>query len=128
LRFEKPQQQFKVQADALQLRQALSNLISNAIKYTPAKGAITISLKQEANRVTINVQDSGYGIQAADLPFIFDRFYRVHDDHQDEIEGNGLGLAIVKSIAERHGGQVSVESKAGQGSCFSFTLPLGSEQ
>jgi signal transduction histidine kinase/DNA-binding response OmpR family regulator len=126
LSFAKTQEQLKVQADPLQLRQALSNLIGNAIKYTPPEGTITLSLEQEAKRVTINVQDTGGGIQPADLPFIFDRFYRVRDNNQDGVEGNGLGLAIVKSIAERHGGQVSVESQPGQGSCFSFTLPLAS--
>jgi two-component system OmpR family sensor kinase len=106
----------------------LSNLIGNAIKYTPSEGAINISLQHDANRVTINVRDTGYGIAPADLPFIFDRFYRVRDDNQEGVEGNGLGLAIVKSIAERHGGQVSVESQPGQGSCFSFALPLVSGQ
>ncbi|MGC1377060.1 MAG: response regulator [Anaerolineales bacterium] len=124
LSFAKTDVPLRVQADPLQLRQALNNLIGNAIKYTPSQGAISVSLQHDANRVTINVQDTGYGIAPADLPFIFDRFYRVRDNNQESIEGNGLGLAIVKSIAERHGGSVSVESKPGQGSCFSFSLPL----
>lgn len=121
-------QQVKLRGDPLQLRQALSNLIGNAIKYTPAQGNITVSLEQTADNAVINIQDTGYGIPSADLPFVFDRFYRVREGRTEGIEGNGLGLAIVKSIAERHGGQVSVESVAGQGSCFCLTLPVGNGQ
>ena len=110
--------------DPFQLHQALSNLVSNAIKYTPAEGLITLSVKPEAKKVTVDVQDTGCGIPASDLPFIFDRFYRVNNDEHAGIEGNGLGLAIVKSIAEQHGGDVSVESEQGEGTCFTFTLPL----
>ncbi len=113
-----------VQGDALQLRQALRNLVSNAIKYTPSGGTITLSLECEANTAKIKIQDNGYGIPLDDLPFIFDRFYRVQHQETKDIQGNGLGLAIVKSIIERHGGQVHVESEPGAGSCFSFSLPL----
>jgi signal transduction histidine kinase len=127
LQLVKPHEPVHAQGDSLQLRQALSNLIGNAIKYTPAQGKVSISLEQNAGQLTVNVQDTGYGIPSADLPFIFDRFYRVSEGHPEGIEGNGLGLAIVKSIAERHGGQVSVESVAGQGSCFKFALPFVSQ-
>ncbi len=121
-----PAQPAHSQGDPLQLRQALNNLIGNAIKYTPVKGKIDVSLEQNGAEAIIKIRDTGYGIPAADLPFIFDRFYRVSEGHPEGIEGNGLGLAIVKSIAERHGGQVNVESVAEQGSCFRFTLPLHS--
>ncbi len=114
----------KVWGNALQLHQAMRNLIGNAIKYTPNDGLITVSLKQVVTNILINVKDTGYGIPASDLPHIFDRFYRVRNNGHDEIEGNGLGLAIVKSIAERHGGDISIESKVGEGSCFTFSLPL----
>jgi signal transduction histidine kinase len=70
------------------------------------------------------VKDTGAGIPKEDLPFIFDRFYRAHNQGTNGVEGNGLGLAIVKSIVEQHGGQVSVESEIGKGSCFTTTLPL----
>ncbi len=113
----------KVQGDALQLKQALRNLVGNALKYTPSGGRIHLSIQQQKDTVSIHVEDNGYGISADDLPFIFDRFYRVHNDDTKDIEGNGLGLAIVKSIVEAHGGQVSVNSKVGQGSCFSISLP-----
>lgn len=114
----------RVLGDALQLRQALRNLIGNAIKYTPDGGAITLSLEHESNMAQIKIQDTGYGIPSSDLPRIFDRFYRVRNHVHDQIEGNGLGLAIVKSIAEGHGGDVTVESEAGRGSCFTFMLPF----
>ena len=112
-----------VQGDAVQLRQALRNLIGNAIKCTPDGGSITLSLQQEADMVQIKIKDTGYGIPSADLPHIFERFYRIRNNGHDAIEGNGLGLAIVKSIAEAHGGDVTVQSEAGTGSCFTLSLP-----
>lgn len=113
-----------IQGDILQLRQALRNLVNNAIKYTPNGGKITLSSECETNIAKIKIQDTGYGIPADDLPFIFDRFYRAKHEETKDIQGNGLGLAIVKSIIERHGGQVAVESKPGTGSCFSVSLPV----
>jgi signal transduction histidine kinase len=123
LRLKKAKGQLEVQGDALQLRQALRNLVGNAIKYTPASGSVDLSVKTEETSVLIRVKDTGHGIPADDLPFIFDRFYRVRNEAVKDIEGNGLGLAIVKSIIEKHGGQISVESEPGKGSCFTFTLP-----
>lgn len=124
LALEKTEPNSQVRGDALQLRQALRNLIGNAIKYTPPGGVITLSNEHLSQMLKIHVRDTGYGIPAADLPHIFDRFYRVRDNGHDEIEGNGLGLAIVKAIAQRHGGDVTAESEAGKGSCFTLTLPL----
>jgi signal transduction histidine kinase/DNA-binding response OmpR family regulator len=113
-----------VAGDALKLGQALRNLLSNAIKYTPNGGRVTLTLEQSSSRIDIRIKDSGYGIPAPDLPHIFDRFYRVRNNGHDEIQGNGLGLAIVKSIAQQHGGDVTVKSGQGEGTCFTFTLPL----
>ena len=113
-----------INGDPLQLKQLFRNLIGNAIKYTPQGGTVLITSSGGPEQIHINIKDSGYGIPAKDLPFIFDRFYRVHNNRHDEIEGNGLGLAIVKSIVDRHDGQISVESEVGKGSCFTFTLPL----
>jgi len=129
LRLAETKLQAVVQGDALQLRQALSNLIGNAIKYTPAEGTITVSMDETpTGMVSIRVRDTGYGIPESDLPFIFDRFYRVRSDDRAGIEGNGLGLAIVKSIAERHGGNVTVQSEAGKGSIFTLSLPLSRQE
>ena len=113
-----------VRGDAMKIRQALRNLIGNAIKYTPVGGVVMISLEQKSNLACISVRDTGYGIPSEDLQHIFDRFYRVHNTAHAEVEGNGLGLAIVKSIADAHGGDVQVESATGKGTCFTFRLPL----
>ncbi|HET9909744.1 MAG TPA: response regulator [Anaerolineales bacterium] len=124
----KTEQSSMVRGDGLQLRQALRNLVGNAIKYTPQGGTITLSAVNQLDTVSIRIQDTGYGIPASDLPHVFDRFYRVRNNGHDEIEGNGLGLAIVKSIAQQHGGDVIVASKQGEGTCFSFTLPMLAEK
>ena len=113
--------------DPLQLHQLLRNLLGNALKYTLDEGAITFKAQTNASQLVIEVQDSGCGIPAADLPFIFDRFYRVHGGRNNEVEGNGLGLAIVKSITEHHGGQINVESELDKGTRFIVSLPLNSE-
>ena len=112
-----------VQGDTLQLRQALRNLVGNALKYTPDGGAITLSLHHEAGNVQIKIKDTGYGMPASELPHIFDSFYRVRNNGHDDIEGNGLGLAIVKSIIEGHQGTIAVHSEPGKGSCFTIRLP-----
>lgn len=114
----------RVQGDPLRLQWVVRNLLDNAIKYTPGGGSITLSCESAGSRVLIRVRDTGYGIPSKDLPFIFQRFYRVRNAETKGIEGNGLGLAIVKSIVEQHGGEVDVESEPGKGSCFTVTLPL----
>jgi len=123
LLLEKTADHLMIRGDALQLKQALRNLVGNAIKYTPVNGSINLSLEADEEAVIIHVKDTGYGISTQDLPFIFDRFYRVRDGAVKDIEGNGLGLAIVKSAIEKHGGQIRVESELGKGSCFTVTLP-----
>ena len=97
LELERAETSLNIQGDTVKLRQVLRNLIENAIKYTPTEGTISVCLEKHADKVQVSVQDSGYGIPAADLPFIFDRFYRAPDADTKDIEGNGLGLAIVKS-------------------------------
>ncbi len=124
LQLEDMEEHPTVPAEPMQLRQVIRNLLSNAIKYTPNGGAITLSLEALDHQAVIKVTDTGYGIPPEDLPFIFDRFYRVRNNNTRGIEGNGLGLAIVKSIVEGHGGEIRVESELGRGSCFTFTLPL----
>jgi len=128
LMIEKTATSSEVRGDALQLRQALRNLVGNAIKYTPDGGAVTLSSEHDAGTVRIHIRDTGYGMPASDLTHVFDRFYRVRNNGHDGIEGNGLGLAIVKSTVEGHGGEISVESEPGKGSCFTFTLPLADEK
>ena len=115
-----------VLGDADALRQLLLLLVDNAIKYTPAGGSITLGLNAEDDRTRgltarISVVDTGVGIPAADLPHIFERFYRA--DRARQSGGTGLGLAIGKWIAEAHGGTITVESSPGNGSIFTVTLP-----
>jgi len=113
-----------LKVDPLRLRQVLRNLIGNAVKYTPDGGQVTVSTEIERNTVTIHIKDTGIGIAANDLPYIFDKFYRARNDETKDIEGNGLGLAIVKAVVEQHSGKISVESALNEGSCFSVALPI----
>ncbi len=108
---------------ATQLRQAMTNLISNGIKYTPAEGRIDVRLRREGPRLMFEVRDTGYGISRERQERLFQRFYRAHEPHTDHIPGTGLGLSLVKTVVERHGGGVWVDSEPGKGSTFGFWLP-----
>ena len=127
LQLELPDKCLHVQVEKSRIHQVMQNLIGNAIKYTPDGGQITIQAEQKDSCAWISIRDTGYGIPAEDLPFIFDKFYRVYLQATKDIEGNGLGLAIVKAIVEQHNGEVSVESVLGEGSCFRFSLPVGAD-
>jgi len=104
--------------------QVLTNLLDNALKYTPEEGSVTISIEAAGGFLQVNVADTGIGISPADIPRIFERFYRVDKARSREAGGTGLGLSIVKHIVQAHGGRVWVESAPGSGSVFSFTIPL----
>ncbi|MDY7079655.1 MAG: ATP-binding protein [Chloroflexota bacterium] len=112
-----------VLGNPLRIGQALSNLVSNAIKYTPEGGHISISATQEDNQVIIQIEDDGIGISKDDLQHIFDKFYRVDRPETEGIIGSGLGLSIVKTIVEKHRGRIWVESKIGKGTVFTVVLP-----
>jgi len=114
-----------VRAHPVRVGQALANLVSNAIKYTPAGGRITISTRVEEDEIVVRVSDTGPGIPSDRQAGLFGKFYRVGSKETLANEGHGLGLAIVKSVAEAHGGRVGVESASGQGTTFVFALPLG---
>ena len=113
-----------VEADGALLHQALYNLVENALKYTSQGGEVTIHLQTSPSELTFAVQDSGIGIPEKDLPRLFEKFYRGTNREALSQRGTGLGLAIVKSIAERHGGNVWVESELGKGSTFYLQIPL----
>lgn len=104
------------------LRQALANLVSNALEATPSGGRILASVKAEGRRVVLAVQDSGRGIPENELPHLLDRFYRTEDAQRRKAPGTGLGLAIVQSIARLHGGDVAITSRVGQGTTISLNL------
>jgi PAS domain S-box-containing protein len=105
------------------LRQVLSNLISNALKYTLAGGSVAVRAWEDKGRVCVDVRDTGVGVPRQALPRLFEKFYRVPRPETEHIPGTGLGLAIVKAIVEGHGGQLWVESEVGEGSTFGFCLP-----
>ena len=111
-----------VQADKDRIYQVITNLVHNAIKFTPQNGKVNISAELSENSVLMKVSDTGIGISAEDLPRIFERFYKA--DKARAGEGAGLGLAIAKHVIQAHGGNIWVESEEGKGSTFFFTLPL----
>lgn len=111
-----------INADRMRLARAVSNLLENAVKFTPECGRIYLSADRSDSCTTIKVTDTGVGISTVDLPHIFERFYRA-DKARSSTGGTGIGLAIVKHTAEAHGGTVDVSSTEGQGSCFSIHLP-----
>ena len=112
-------------ADRNRIRQLLLNLVTNAVKYTPAGGSVSLGLTAHADQVVLTVGDSGIGIAAGDLPHIFDRFWRADPARSrvGERPGTGLGLAITKWVAEVHGGTIAVQSRPGRGTLFTVTLP-----
>jgi len=116
-----------VQGSETQLRQALANLLGNAIKYTPAGGIIAVSCERRGRRVQVAVRDSGYGIAPERQGRLFERFYRAREPGTEHIGGTGLGLSLVKTVIERHGGEVWFESSPGAGSTFGFWLPAAEE-
>ncbi len=128
---EKKQQQLRVNiipglkmtGDRIKLNQILYNLIDNAMKYTPNRGEIQVSLTEEGEYLLWQVRDNGIGIPAEDREHIFERFYRVDKARSRETGGTGLGLSIVKQLAGMHGGTVQVESRPGEGSLFTVRLP-----
>jgi two-component system phosphate regulon sensor histidine kinase PhoR len=109
--------------DAFRLKQAIINLVDNAIKYNRPGGSVRVTAEADESRLVIRVQDSGIGIPHVDQQRIFDRFYRVDKSRSRAQGGSGLGLAIVKKIVEDHGGTISVESTPGEGSTFTIGLP-----
>jgi PAS domain S-box-containing protein len=113
-----------IQGDEVRLRQVLDNLVSNAIKYSPQGGTITIGGEVDNGYVTISVRDEGIGIPETEQEHIFERFYRVDGPMSRKTKGTGLGLYLAKAVIEAHGGNIRVKSKPGAGSTFYFTIPL----
>jgi len=113
-----------INADGKSMEEVFSNLITNAITYTPEGGKVTVSGKVKGDFVDVSVSDTGYGIAPEEIPRVFERFYRVKNEKTRNIGGTGLGLPIVKSIVEAHNGTIKVESKEGVGSTFYVRLPV----
>jgi len=113
-----------INADGKSMEEVFSNLITNAINYTPEGGKITIAGEVTGDFVDIRISDTGYGVAPDELPRIFERFYRAKTEKTRSIVGTGLGLPIVKSIVEAHNGTIKAQSNEGVGSTFSVRLPI----
>ena len=117
----------RIRADGQRIAQVLTNLLGNALRYTPQDGRADVRLSAQPESILATVSDNGPGIAAEDLPHIFDRFYRADKSRSRDPrsgEGSGLGLAIARSIVEAHGGRIWAESETGQGTTIAFTLPV----
>jgi PAS domain S-box-containing protein len=128
LRMEPAESVAVISGDTALLRQSVTNLVDNAIKYTPSGGTVTVGLSVHDGQAVIRVADTGIGIAPDDQVRLFEKFFRVKRRDTMGIQGTGLGLAIVKSIVERHGGRVWVDSELDQGSVFYVSLPLEEEE
>ncbi|MFI5845800.1 ATP-binding protein [Catenuloplanes sp. NPDC051500] len=113
-----------VYVDPLRLRQIVGNLLSNAVRYTPPGGTVTLRSAVRDGEIVIEVADTGIGIDADDLPHVFDRFWRADDSRSRATGGSGLGLSIVRDLIQAHGGTVTATSRPGAGSVFTARLPL----
>jgi signal transduction histidine kinase len=109
--------------DAARIGRVLNNLVGNALRHTNAQGQVNVTARREGQRVEVVVSDSGEGIQPQDLPHLFEQFYRGEKSRSRATGGAGLGLAISRGIIQAHGGEIRVESKLGEGTCFIFSLP-----
>lgn len=123
IKYEKIKDVPLVFADQDKTSQIIINLLSNAIKYNRQNGKIDINIKEDADKVSVEVADTGFGISDADIPRMFEKFFR-GEKASTETEGTGLGLAVTKSLVELQGGKINVESRVNEGSKFSFTLPV----
>jgi signal transduction histidine kinase len=121
--FEVPAAPVMLRFDRERIVQLLSNLIGNALKFTPRGGEVVADLVDRPDEALIEVRDSGPGIPENDLPLVFDRFFRGTNVGEARASGSGLGLSIARSIVEMHGGSIGVSSVVGQGATFTVRLP-----
>ena len=115
-----------IQADPERIGQVLRNLLVNAVNYTPSGGIISVGVYRRGDEIEVNVEDTGMGIPEKELPYVFERFYRVDKSRARATGGVGLGLTITKRLVEAHGGRITVRSQVGNGSTFTFILPAKS--
>lgn len=123
-----PARPVELRFDRERVVQLLTNLVGNGLKFTPRGGAVSVRLEEGEDTVMIEVRDDGPGIPAAELPHIFERFYRGTNTGDARASGSGLGLAIVRSIVEMHGGEIDVASVMGEGTAFRISLPRGTQE
>ncbi|MEU2731315.1 HAMP domain-containing sensor histidine kinase [Streptomyces griseoviridis] len=114
-------------ADPVRMRQALGNLVTNAVRHTPAGGTVTLTARRDGDRIALTVADTGSGIDPDDLPHVFDRFWRAEKSRSRRTGGSGLGLSIVRHLLAAHDGTVHADSAPGEGARFTLSLPSGTE-
>jgi len=120
--FNQEENNFQIEGDRSRLTQVFLNLVANAVSYTPNNGKVTISIVEQKKKIEVVISDTGIGIEQAEIPRIFERFYRVDKARSRNSGGTGLGLAIVKHLVELHKGNIKVDSKVGEGTSFTITL------
>jgi two-component system phosphate regulon sensor histidine kinase PhoR len=125
LQFDLPEelQAHQISGSLDEIKSAFTNLVSNALRYTPSGGAVTVSFSQKMEHFEFSVKDTGFGISPEHLPRLTERFYRIDRSRSRDTGGTGLGLAIVKHVIQRHGGHLRIDSKLNFGSCFTLELP-----
>jgi signal transduction histidine kinase len=119
-----PKRQVMVQADIHMLRMAIENILSNAIKYTPPGGKLSVRVRGSKSRALVIIQDSGVGIEPADIGKVFRQFSRLPNEMSQQVGGTGIGLYLARHLIELHGGAINVTSEPGKGSTFTITLPV----
>jgi two-component system sensor histidine kinase BaeS len=112
-------------ADPVRMRQALGNLVSNALRHTPAEGTVTLAVRRDGDEVVFTVADTGSGIAPEDLPHVFERFWRAEKSRSRRTGGSGLGLPIVRHLTAAHGGTVVAACEPGSGAVFTLRMPGG---
>ncbi|MEZ6234688.1 MAG: ATP-binding protein [Phycisphaerales bacterium] len=123
LKFDLPPKYPVVFADRDKLMLALHNVVGNALKYTPAKGSVTVRLDADEKQITVDVTDTGIGINPDEQEKVFERFYRANDNRLSTVQGTGLGLALARQVARLHGGDITLKSELNKGSTFTITVP-----
>ena len=123
-----PTEPLRVYGDQARIEQVIINIMTNAERYTPSGGSVTMELARKRDMVIVCVRDTGIGIPEEDIPHIFDRFYRVDKARSRAMGGTGLGLSIAYEIISRHNGEIRIESKVGEGTAVSVCLPRLEEQ
>ncbi|MBR5701980.1 MAG: hypothetical protein IKX47_05895, partial [Oscillospiraceae bacterium] len=123
-----PTEPLRVYGDQARIEQVIINIMTNAERYTPSGGSVTMELERSKDTIIVRVRDTGIGIPEEDIPHIFDRFYRVDKARSRAMGGTGLGLSIAYEIISRHNGEIRIESKVGEGTAVSICLPRLEEQ
>jgi two-component system phosphate regulon sensor histidine kinase PhoR len=127
IRLDMPDKRVPVRMDAERIKTIVSNLISNAVKYSPAGGRVDVDLTARAGIARVSVKDTGVGIAKEDLPVLFTRFGRISTPQTNHLPGTGLGLYLGRQLARLHGGEITVESEPDRGSTFTLHLPLAAQ-